>query len=187
MGRHDEAVSQIRQAESINPRSPVLATAAANVLYFARRFDEVITQCQHALALDPGSVGAHAVLRWAYEHKGMHGAAFEVYEKERAFAGDTPTTQAKLAHVLAASGRVEESRKTLAELLAQPSRTGVTPYEIAVIYSLMGDRDEAFEWLSLAEREHAVGLTYVGVDPHLDNLRADPRLQEITRRMGLTP
>jgi eukaryotic-like serine/threonine-protein kinase len=185
MGRHNEAVSQIKQAQAINPRSPVLATAVANVLYFARRFDEVITQCQHALALDPGSVGAHAVLRWAYEHKGMHALAFEVYEKERAFAGDTPTTQAKLAHVLAASGRVEESRKTLEELLARPQRSGVTPYEIAVIYSLTGDLDEAFQWLSLAEREHAVGLTYVGVDPHLDNLRSDARMQELVRRIGL--
>jgi serine/threonine-protein kinase len=186
MGRHDEAVSQIKQAQSINPRSPVLATAGANVLYFAGRFDEVIAQCHHALALDPGSVGAHAVLRWAYEHKAMHAAAFEVYEKERAFAGDTPTTQAKLAHVLAASGRVEEARRTLDDLLALPQRSGVTPYEIAVIYSLMGDLDEAFQWLSRAEREHAVGLTYVGVDPHLDNLRADPRMQEFMQRIGLS-
>ena len=185
MGRHDEAVSQIKQAQSINPRSPVLATAGANVLYFAGRFDEVIAQCHHALALDPGSVGAHAVLRWAYEHKGMHAAAFEVYEKERTFAGDTPTTQAKLAHVLAASGRIEEARQTLDKLLALPQRSGVTPYEIAVIYSLIGDLDEAFQWLSRAEREHAVGLTYVGVDPHLDNLRADPRLQEFMQRIGL--
>jgi serine/threonine protein kinase/Tfp pilus assembly protein PilF len=185
MGRHQEAVSQIKQAEAINPRSPVVATAVANVLYFARRFDEVITQCHHALGLDPGSVGAHAVLRWAYEHKGMHALAFEVFEKERAFAGDTPTTQAKLAHVLAASGRVAESRRTLAELLARPQRSGVTPYEIAVIYSLIGDLDEAFEWLSRAEREHAVGLTYVAVDPHLDNLRQDARLQEIVRHIGL--
>jgi serine/threonine protein kinase/tetratricopeptide (TPR) repeat protein len=185
MGRHQEAVTQIKQAQAINPRSPVLATAVANVLYFARRFDEVIAQCQHALALDPGSVGAHAVLRWGYEHKGMHAAAFEVYEKERAFAGDTPTTQAKLAHVLAASGRVSESRATLDELLAREQRSGVTPYEIAVIYSLIGDLDEAFEWLSRAEGEHAVGLTYVGVDPHLDNLRADARVHEFMRRIGL--
>jgi TolB-like protein/tetratricopeptide (TPR) repeat protein len=185
MGRHDEAVRQIRQAQSINPRSPVLATAVANVLYFARRFDEAIAQCQHALALDPGSVAAHAVMRWAYEHKGMHALAFEVYEKERAFAGDTPTTQAKLAHVLAASGRVAESRRTLEELLARQQRSGVTPFEIAVIYSLTGDLDEAFHWLSLAEREHAVGLTYLAVDPHLDNLRSDPRLQEFMRRIGL--
>jgi hypothetical protein len=116
----------------------------------------------------------------------MHAAAFEVYEKERAFAGDTPTTQAKLAHVLAASGRVSESRATLDELLAREQRSGVTPYEIAVIYSLIGDLDEAFEWLSRAEGEHAVGLTYVGVDPHLDNLRADARLHEFMQRIGLS-
>jgi ATP/maltotriose-dependent transcriptional regulator MalT len=90
-----------------------------------------------------------------------------------------------LAHLLAASGRLEEARRTLDALLALPQRSGVTPYEIAVIYSLMVDLDEAFQWLSTAERDHAVGLTYVGVDPHLDNMRADPRMHEFMQRIGL--
>ncbi|MGA9995774.1 MAG: protein kinase [Pyrinomonadaceae bacterium] len=186
MGEHDEAVEEIEAAQAINPQSPILATAGANVLYFARRFDEAIAQCHHALDLDPGSVGAHAVLRWAYEHKGMHEEAFEIFEKERAFAGDTPTTKAKLAHVLAASGRTEESRQTLEDLLAHSERKGVTPYEIAVIYAILGETDEAFHWLAQAEREHAVGITYLKVDPHLDNLRTDPRFQDFLRRLGFS-
>lgn len=57
----------------------------------------------------------------------------------------------------------------------------MTAYEIAVIYSLLGDRDQAFQWLAQAEREHAVGFTFVRVDPHLDNLRSDPRYRELLR------
>jgi TolB-like protein/Flp pilus assembly protein TadD len=183
--RHDDAIAEMRRAEELDPRSTVIATAVANVLYHARRFDEAIVQCEKALSLDPGSVGAHVVLRWAYEKKGMAEAAFRIYEKERAFAGETPTTRAKHAHVLAASGRTEEARKVLAELLSQGGQRGVTPYEIAVIYALLGDRDRAFKWLAQSERERAVGFSYVRVDPLLDNLRDDPRYGELLRSTGI--
>ncbi|MDQ3134390.1 MAG: tetratricopeptide repeat protein, partial [Acidobacteriota bacterium] len=184
-GRHDDAIAEVRRAAELDPRSAVIATALANVLYHARRFDEAIEQCQQALRLDPGSVAAHVVLRWAYEQKGQHDAAYAVYEKERAFAGDTPTTRAKLAHVLAAAKRTAEARTVLSELLASPRQRGaVTPYEIAVIYSLLDDKENALAWLEQAAKGHAVGFSFVRVDPHLDNLRADHRFAGLLRANG---
>jgi Tol biopolymer transport system component/serine/threonine protein kinase/tetratricopeptide (TPR) repeat protein len=181
MERHDDALAEIKRAEELDPRSAVIATAVANVLFHARRFDEAIEQCRKALAMDPGSLPAHIVLRWNYEKKGMIEEAFRIYEKERAFAGDTPTTRAKLAHVLAAGGRAEESRRILQELVARRKQQWVTAYEVAVVYSLLGDFDNAFEWLDRAEKEHAVGYTYLRVDPRLDNLRGDPRYAKLLR------
>ena len=57
----------------------------------------------------------------------------------------------------------------------------MTTYEIAVVYALLGDLDNAFLWLDRAEKEHAVGYTYLRVDPRLDNLRGDPRYAERLR------
>ncbi|MDX6269084.1 MAG: eukaryotic-like serine/threonine-protein kinase [Acidobacteriota bacterium] len=181
MERHDDALAEIKRAEELDPRSAVIATAVANVLFHARRFDEAIEQCRKALAMDPGSLPAHIVLRWNYEKKGMTDEALKIYEKERAFAGDTPTTRAKLAHVLAVSGRADESRRILEELVAHRKQQWVTAYEIAVVYALLGDNDNAFNWLDRAEREHAVGYTYLRVDPRLDNLRGDPRYAQLLR------
>ncbi|HZH30094.1 MAG TPA: protein kinase [Pyrinomonadaceae bacterium] len=181
MELHDDALAEIKRAEELDPRSAVIATAVANVLWHARRYDEAIAQCQKALAMDPGSLPAHIVLRWNYEKKGMTEEAFRIYEKERAFAGDTPTTRAKLAHVLAVSGRADESRRILQELVARRKQQWVTAYEVAVVYSLLGDRDNAFNWLERAEREHAVGYTYLRVDPRLDNLRGDSRYAQLLR------
>ncbi|HLL16540.1 MAG TPA: protein kinase, partial [Pyrinomonadaceae bacterium] len=182
IGRHDDSISEIKRALQIAPESPVNNTALANVLFLARRFDDAVAQCQHALALDPGSVAAHVILRWAYEHKGMHAEALATYEQESVFAGDTPTTRLKEAHVFAACGRRDEAFALLRELLARRDEQWVTSYEIAVIYSLLGERDEAFQWLAEAEREHAVGFTFAGVDPHLDNLHDDPRFAEMLAR-----
>ncbi|CAN5442462.1 hypothetical protein BH18ACI2_BH18ACI2_07710 [soil metagenome] len=184
-GRHEEAVTEIKHAQELDPRSPVIAAAVANILYLARRYDEAIEQSRQALDLDPGSVAAHVVMRWASEKKGAHDAAFAIYEKERAFAGDTPTTKAKHAHVLASTGRAAAAQKILQELLAQRQRQAVTPYEIAVIYALLGDKDSAFKWLAQASKDHAVGFTFVRVDPLLDNLRDDPRYAALLRSAGM--
>jgi tetratricopeptide (TPR) repeat protein len=179
MGRHDEALAEIQRAREISPQSPVMATGVANVLFLGSRFDEAIAQCRRALELDPGAVAAHTVLRWAYEKKGMHAEALAAYEQERVFAGDTPTTHAKRAHVLAATGKHDEARAIVDEIVARREEQFVTAYEIAIIYSWLGDHDNAFDWLAQAEREHAVGFTFVRVDPHLDPLRSDPRFAEL--------
>jgi tetratricopeptide (TPR) repeat protein/serine/threonine protein kinase len=179
MGRHDEAVTEIERASEISPQSPVIATAVANVLFLAGRFDDAIAQCHKALELDPGGVAAHTILRWAYERKGMTAEALAAYDQERVFAGETPTTHAKRAHVLAATGHSDQAREILAEIISRRDEQWVTAYEIAVIYALLGDRDNAFQWLRQAEREHAVGFTFARVDPHLESLRSDPRFQEL--------
>lgn len=174
-GRHDEAFAEIERARQISPQSPVLATAVANVLFLAGRFDDCIEQCRKALELDSGAVSAHTVLRWAYEKKGMGTEALAAFEQERVFAGDTPTTNAKRAHVLASVGRLEEARVMLEEILARRAEQWVSAYEIAIIYCLIGDFDNSFHWLGQAEQEHAVGYTFVRVDPRLEALRSDPR------------
>ena len=186
MGRHDEAYAEIERARQISPQSAVIATAVANVLFLAGKFDECITQCRKALELDPGAVAAHTVLRWAYELKGKHNEVMAAFEQERSFAGDTPTTHAKRAHVLAAIGKHDEAKAILEEIISKRNQNWVTAYEIAIIYTLLGDFENAFRWLKQAEREHAVGFTFVRVDPHLSRLRADPRFMDLMRETEKT-
>ena len=186
MGRHEEAYTEMERGRQISPQSAVIATGVANVLFLAERFDDAIAQGRKALELDPGAVAAHTVLRWSYEQKGMHQEALATYEQERSFAGDTPTTHAKRAHVLAALGRHDEARSILKQILAKRNEEWVTGYEIAIIYSWLGDLDNAFEWLAQAEREHAVGFTFVRVDPNLKNLRGDRRFADLLRETDKT-
>jgi hypothetical protein len=83
--------------------------------------------------------------------------------------------------VLSATGHIEQAREILADIIRERSEKWVTAYEIAIIYSLLNDRDNAFLWLDTAEHEHAVGFTFARVDPHLDNLRSDPRFAQLLR------
>jgi serine/threonine-protein kinase len=52
LGRHDEAVAEIKKAQQLDPLAVPVTRAAGWVLYFARRFDEAINELQKALAMD---------------------------------------------------------------------------------------------------------------------------------------
>ncbi|HET6670558.1 MAG TPA: hypothetical protein VFH15_10025, partial [Pyrinomonadaceae bacterium] len=181
MGRHEEALVEMERAREISPQSAVLATAVANVLFLAGRYDDAIAQCRRAMELDSGAVSVHTVLRWCYEKKGMHREALAAFEQERVFAGDTATTHLKRASVLAAVGRREEAHLILNEAIERRPSQWVSAYEIAIVYCWLGDQESAFRWLAQAEREHAVGFTFVRVDPRLEALRSDPRFESLLR------
>jgi tetratricopeptide (TPR) repeat protein len=186
MGRHEEALAEMTRAREISPQSAVLATAMANVLFLAGRYDEAIAQCRRAIELDSGAVSAHTVLRWCFEKKGMHREALAAFEEERVFAGDTPTTRLKRASVLAAVDRCEEARMVLNEVIERRPVQWVSAYEIAIVYCQLGNQDSAFRWLEQAEREHAIGFTFVRVDPRLEGLRSDPRFESLLRDIERT-
>jgi serine/threonine protein kinase/tetratricopeptide (TPR) repeat protein len=179
--RHNEAISVMRRAQELDPRSVTISAAVANVLFHARLYDQSIAEIKHALEIDPTSVGANAILRWNYEKKGMTTEALEQFEKEMVAAGDTPTSRAKKARVLAAVGQADESRRILEELIRTNQTKQITPYEIAVIYALLKEPDKSIEWLKKAKSEHAVGFSFAKVDPQLDYLRGNPKFEALLK------
>jgi hypothetical protein len=59
----------------------------------------------------------------------------------------------------------------------------VPPYDIALIYTGLGDKDQAFEWFERAYADHSTEMIYFKVEPMLTSLRSDPRYQNILVRM----
>src|SRR5687767_15601613 len=66
-------------------------------------------------------------------------------------------------------------------MIRRPPSSTLFPYTTLFrsIYTLVGDFDNAFRWLKQAEREHAVGFTFVRVDPHLRRLRSEEHTSEL--------
>jgi hypothetical protein len=58
---------------------------------------------------------------------------------------------------------------------------------MAVVYTGLGERTSALEWLEQARSRRAEGFYWVRVDPRLDPLRSDPRFQDLLRRMNFPP
>lgn len=63
----------------------------------------------------------------------------------------------------------------------------VPVYRIAAFYVLLGQKDQAFEWLEKAYHDDSAWLIWLKVDPSMDPLRSDPRFKELLGRMNFPP
>jgi len=61
----------------------------------------------------------------------------------------------------------------------------VGPYEVALLYAELGEKDEAFDWLEKACAERSVEAVFTKVEPDFDPLRSDPRFADLLRCLGL--
>ena len=81
-------------------------------------------------------------------------------------------------------GDRERSTEALEKLIADGMRW---TFEIAEVHSFRGELDEAFEWLDRAIARRDRALRHVTYSPYLDNMREDPRFDEVLVRIGLRP
>lgn len=88
-------------------------------------------------------------------------------------------------YTYAVSERKDLAREVLNDLLKRSKETYISPYQVAVIYAGLGEKDEAFIWLNKACDEHSLIPGPIRNDPRLDSLRDDPRYKDLLRRIGL--
>ena len=76
----------------------------------------------------------------------------------------------------------------LAELKEQAKQRLIPPINFAIVYTGLGDKDQAFAWLEkIYEERSGRELGEVRVNPMFDNLRSDARYTELLRRVKLAP
>jgi len=51
--------------------------------------------------------------------------------------------------------------------------------------ALLGDKEQAFEYLNKAVEKRHSQMVMLNVEPAFDSLRDDPRFDELVRRVGL--
>jgi tetratricopeptide (TPR) repeat protein len=143
------------------------------------RLDKALEETLRALALDPNHGWALLTLGWIYEQRGMFQEALAALRK----AWDIPIRKASIAHALARSGNRRPAEVILGDMLADSKTKYISPYDVAVIYSGMDDKEQAFGWLNRACEEHSGFLLFVNSDPRFKALRADRRFHDLVQRM----
>ena len=185
MGRHDEAVAEARLARELDPLSLASSMIVAWILYFARRYDEALEQGRQTLELDPNYATVYRIMGWSYEETGDYEAAIESHRRAAELTGHSPNFKGQLGRAYALAGKQSEAREILDELLKTAEQSYISSLDIAVIHAALGEEDRAFEWLEKAFQERADHLPYLKVNPRLDQLRDDPRFEDLLRRMWL--
>lgn len=152
----------------------------------AGRADEALARLQKTLELDPNYWLAHFFAASAYIEKGMYSEAVAQARKARDIY-DSPRSVSFLGFALAKSGKRAEARAELEGLLKLSKERYVSPYNVALIYNGLGEREETLAWLEQGYQKRDPRLTFLKVEPKWNNLRSDPRFQDLLRRVGLLP
>lgn len=182
MGRHDEAIAEMKRATDLEPLSLQQGANFAAVYMYARQFDLAVEQARRMYELDPGQIGAQSWLQFSYNAKGMYAESLAMSEKisrsDYVFFGQR-------GYALAQTGRRKEAEEVLKRWKELAKTRYVMSYWIAVVYAALGDTEAAFAELEESYQQREWFFPRLKTDPFMDPLRSDPRFADLLKRTGL--
>jgi tetratricopeptide (TPR) repeat protein len=126
------------------------------------------------------------VLPQIYEQMGEPDQAIAECQKALAVFGRDPAILSVLGYVYAVSGRRHEAQSIAAEIEGLWKRRYFSPVDGALVYAGLGNKDEAFAWLTKAYEARDPQLIWLKVEPELQSLQSDPRFAELLQRIGFS-
>ena len=177
VGKPDEAEKQARHAVELDPLANFAQGNLARILWYVGKLDEADTVARKGTELNPTAAASR---RWQVVIAIQRGDA-ETALREAKLEPDENYRRFELAVAQQASGDQKAADAALADLIA--NNQGVD-YQIAQVYAVRGDKDNAFEWLQIAFDHHDTGMLGLLVDPLIRNLRDDPRYNALVAKMN---
>jgi tetratricopeptide (TPR) repeat protein len=161
------------------------ASTESDAYYQLREYEHLVEASRNGIASDPNEWLEHYTLGVGYEGLGKRAEAISEYQKAIEMSDGDQNPVASLAHVYAVTGRRTEAEKILRGLERKSKNAYVSPYMVATIYAGLGNKDRALEFLERAYQEKSWDIAWLlKADLRMDNLRSDPRFQELVRRIG---
>jgi eukaryotic-like serine/threonine-protein kinase len=185
MGRHSDAMEEIKQAQELDPLSLIINTNVGTLFYFAREYDNAIKQLHRTLEMESGFVVAHQWLARSYEQKLLFSEAIKEHQKSLEILGDDPESLASLAHAYAVSGKRNEAEKIMHVLKILSKERFVSHYWLGLIYAGLGEVEASLKYLEKACEERFDWLLFIKVEPMMDPLRSDRRFTGLLKKLGL--
>jgi tetratricopeptide (TPR) repeat protein len=186
MGRFKEAIEEEKKALDLDPISLVINTTVGLVHYYAREYEKAEDIFLQTLEVESNFAVAHFFLGQTYTQQKLFENALEEFEEANKLFGGSTNMLATYGTAEALAGKKVDAEKMLDSLLNTLKQKYVSAYDIAMIYTGLGDTEKAFEWLEKAIEEHSYLLIYLDVDPILDSLRTDKRFDVLRKKMSLT-
>jgi TolB-like protein/DNA-binding winged helix-turn-helix (wHTH) protein len=180
MGRNDEAIHELERAKSIDPLSLAVHMNAGWVYYIARRDALALEEWRKMLDLDPNFAVTHSSIWIAYVQQADVGKVLARSPQPE----DDTLKLAALTGSNAVSGNRAEAEHLLARLALISKHHYVCPYEMATAHAVLGDKDQAMDWLQRGFRERSGCMVDLKTDPRLDSLRSDPRFDDLLKKVG---
>jgi TolB-like protein len=179
------ALQENSRTLDLDPVSPLFNTVRAEIYYNSRQYDQAIDQASRTIEQYPTYWLTYIWLGSAYREKKMYAEALQQFSEARKLSSDHPAIMALYGHALGLAGDRAGARKTLADLRLLAQSRYVSSLYFAAIYTGLGEKSTALDWLDKAYKERNDRLLYLNVDPMADSLRSEPRFQDLMKRLHL--
>src|SRR5215813_8044983 len=180
--RIDEAILHIKRAVELDPFSQALRVDLGKILYSAGQREQATEQYRKALDLNPNYGNVYKHFANYYLAEGRFEEAIAAAETMRANVPDKAYGRAFLGYTYGVTGKRAEAEKILHELQEEAKQLHVSSEAFALIYTGLGDKDRAFEFLQKELEEAKVLPIFIRVLPEWASLRTDPRFDALIRQ-----
>jgi adenylate cyclase len=182
-GRLDQAVAEGKRAIELDPLSPEIAIDVATALAWQSKFEAARQQARKAADLEPTFFFPLDILGWIDIEAGKISNA--IPELQKATTMDSPTwVAAWLGYAYGASGDRAHAMAEIAELNKRSLHGYIDPFNLAIVYLGMGDRDRALDSLEKAYAAHSQFLGWLKMDRIFDPLRSEPRFIALLKKLN---
>ena len=179
-GRSARGLMEAKRALQLDPLSPTAMAEVANSLLAQDRCDEALVLLEKLASLRPPLLRAGAIAAQCYARKRMWPEALAAAQRNLADGG--PRARALIGYVLARSGRADEARRLIASLLSSQGTTA-NSFDVAIVYSALGDSDNALKWLERAIDDRSLGFEWL--PDILENFRHHRHFSRYHQQLGL--
>ena len=179
----EHGIAELRQAQQLEPLSPMINVQLGVGLYLSRRYDEAAQVLQEVVALEPAFWPARLFLGIVRAHQLDEGAAIAEVNRSVELSGRHPLTLAGLGNILGRAGRREQAAHLLDELHVRSRSDYIAPYYLTLIHLALGDQELALKRLEEDVAERSPYRVWLAVEPRLDALRSNARFQAVLRNV----
>ena len=183
MGQFEAANAELRQAQELDPLSPMIFEGLFENYYYWHRFDDAIQTIGALRARDPIEFAPFSfAFGNAYLAKGMYPEAEAIY-RQMADRYRFDVYFLRLAQVQALEGHRAEAHAALERIKRKPDST-LSPLNLARVHVALGETDAAIALLQRAYQERDPDVTIMRYDPDLAAISADPRFQQLVQSVS---
>lgn len=187
LGRLDEALEEMRVAQTLDPTSAIIARDLAFMYFYRREFDLALDQCDHTIELNPYFSPAFCTLGLIQEQREDMEEATAAFQRAIHLSPATPGMHAALGHLYALTGQRQPALVALETLVALSATRYVSPFFFAAIHLALGQIEEGFRWLIKACDDRCFELLFLNLDPRFDGVRRDRRFATVVGRLRMRP
>lgn len=185
MGRHSEALAEIRRAKDIDPRNPLVNSMEGQILFYSGDPGSAKERLDETIGLEGNVFLAYLVMAKTLDETGDHSGAAEFARKAYDLSGGNAEALGRTVYALARAGKRREAENARNELAELARKKYIPPYVLAIADLGFGEKQKALADLEKAYEEKNLQMVFLKVDPKWDELRKEPRFIELLRKMRL--